>query len=546
MEIMESGKTHRVEASITADRISTLSEHIIHELFDRLTMQDVIRISCLSKTWKAFCVSFPYLNIDHQCFNNLSYDQFKNFMYHKVRDMSIKEDNLVIHKFRLRMPYKYVKEAAKEIEDCIRLVSKTSTIKDFDFEIMQEECTFVAEGYWYELFNHIYNAKTLVMLRLFGLIVMLPSNRDIKFSHLKILRLEKISVKCESAISWFFTNCPLITETRLVKCYGLKDLKVRGNLSHLKFLEVGFCSLLESVEIQAPKLEKLVLSEIKRRRGDDFHMDLSIDSETSENLRELTLCNSSIRGIAFTRLFSGCSSVESLVLDRCMNFFKIRIASQKLRKLVMKRCFDLLVTDIEAPNLTSFIFCHYLPFGSYVEYCNDALTQYCEEISQVQECMVDFTQVLWSKNIWFSLWFNKFKDSAGQKLVIYPQDKFPCDVVVLEDWSSMTEISLMSQISEEARRTIITTMSFVDLSEYVFGDFGKQLKTVIAISSTDKSILYEVLKSKPKIACKQCSSTVISKEVETCSSSTLWSLFSRIDATLKATLLSVTPKEGYP
>ncbi|RDX58105.1 F-box/LRR-repeat protein 13, partial [Mucuna pruriens] len=477
------------------DRISALPEGIIHEILDRLTILDVVRTSVLSKQWKSFFVSFPCLNIDQQNFNRLSYHWFKNFVYLKVRSMSINEERLVINKFRLRMLYGYVSEAKEEIENCTRLVSKTSTINEFDFEIM-DASVMASYFYWRELFHHIYNAKTLVVLRLSGLTVMQPSNRDIKFSHLEILRLENIKVKKESVIDWFFTSCSLIREVKLVNCHGLEHLKVCGNVGHLKVLEIGFCPRLESVEIHAPSLEKLVLSEIKRSREYRFCMGLTIDSETCESLRELTLCNSTIRGLTFTRIFSKCSNVESLVLDRCMHFFKIRIASHKLRKLVLKICFDLLVTDIEAPNLTSFTFCNYLPPGYYADSNHSSTSkcpiQYCEKISQLQECMLDFNQLLQSKIMWISLWFNKFRDSAGQKMVtIYPKNKRPYDVVVFEDLGLMAELSLMADVSEGARRTIITTMSFVDLADYVFGDCGNLLEKVLVISSTDKSLLYE-------------------------------------------------------
>ncbi|KAL5176323.1 F-box/LRR-repeat protein 13 [Glycine soja] len=541
MELLENGTAKQNEVSVTKkDYISTLTEHIIHEILSRLTMPDVARISCLSKTWKNFYVSFPCLNIEQQYFDHLSYDSFKNFMYHKVRSMSIKEESLVIHKFKLCMHYKYVREAKEEIVNCTRLISKMSTIKEFDFQIIQGN-HFDNPDYSYELLHHIYNAKMLMVLRLSGLIMIQPF-RDTKFSHLEILRLENVTVHKESDIDWFFTSCPMVREIAIVKCNGLEHLKVCGNLGNLKLLEIAFCEMLKSVEIQVPSLEKLVLYEIKRNRGDDFCMALSIDSETSESLRELTLCNSTIRGITFTCLFSRCSNVESLVLDWCMHFFKIKIASNKLRKLVVKKCLDLLVTDIEAPNLSSFLFCHYLPYGYYNSNNNGQMMQYSEEISQLQECMLDINQVLWTKNIWISLWFDKFKDSADQKLVIYPKHKNFYHAVVLEDWSSMAELALMTQISEEAERIIITTMSFAHLVDYMFGDSGKDLSSVLAFSLTDESSLYELLNNKPKVSCKPCFNVAISlQEMETFLPSRCCSSFSRIAATLKATLLSVSP-----
>ena len=51
----------------------------------------------------------------------------------------------------------------------------------------------------------------------------------------------------------------------------------------------------------------------------------------------------------------------------------------------------------------------------------------------------------------------------------------------------------MSKTSEAASRTIVTNMSFIDLADYVFGDTGKELEHVLAISSNDGSKLYEVL-----------------------------------------------------
>ncbi|KAJ1420270.1 putative F-box/FBD/LRR-repeat protein [Sesbania bispinosa] len=149
--------------------------------------------------------------------------------------------------------------------------------------------------------------------------------------------------------------------------------------------------------------------------------------------------------------------------------------------------------------------------------------KYKEEISQQQECMLDLNILLWTKNIWISLWFDKFKDTEGQKMVIYPKNK-RYDVVVLEDWSAMAELSFMTKISEEATRTTITTMSFLDLADYIFGD--KLLKSdmveVLAISSTDESKLYEVLKKKSYISSRdQYFFTVTHKiEVEAFLSST--------------------------
>ena len=380
-------------------------------------MQDIARTSCVSKALKGFCNSYPFLEFDQQHFGHLPYDRFKSFIGHKAS--MIREQGSVIFKFRFRMDLNYALEVMPDIQRCIRLVTKTNMVKEFDFQIMNND-VFLGD-YWDTFFGYIYNAESLTLLRLSGLPIVHPL-WDIKFSKLQILRLEDVRINQESVIGRFFASCPMITEIRLVRCDGLEHLKV-CELGHLKRLEVGFCPRLESVEIQAQGLEKLVLSEIKRTRFDEFYLGLSIDSQTCETLRELTLCNSSIRGITFSRMFSKCSNVESLLLDRCVHFYKITIQSQKLRRLVVRRCCDIVMTEIEAPNLTSFSFCTLPPptFYSDDSCPSSRILQYCEETSHQQDSMLDFTQTLYTKNIWISLWCDKFKDSAGQKMVIYPK-----------------------------------------------------------------------------------------------------------------------------
>ncbi|CAN0928306.1 hypothetical protein LINGRAHAP2_LOCUS36409 [Linum grandiflorum] len=79
--------------------------------------------------------------------------------------------------------------------------------------------------------------------------------RDIKF--LRSLRLSYVEVGGE-ILAHFIANCPVLEELA-VKCSDLlKKLKVVGSNS-LKCLEVRFCHLLESVEIDhAPRLVRFV------------------------------------------------------------------------------------------------------------------------------------------------------------------------------------------------------------------------------------------------------------------------------------------------
>ncbi|XP_057453022.1 uncharacterized protein LOC130744878 [Lotus japonicus] len=378
-----------------------------------------------------------------------------------------------------------MKEAIDEIERCISLIFETRTIKEFEFQFAD------------------YGNLPWTLAQPHG---------DMKLSSLQILSLEKVKVYLPHGIDRFFTSFPMVREIRLVNIVFLENLKVSG-LRHLKRLEIDSCDKLMSVEIQAPGLQKLVLTEIKRARIDEFILDLKIDSQTCETLRELTLCNSTIQYFTFNRVFSGCTKVESLVLNRCKNFFKIRIASQNLRKLVVTRCFDLRVTEINAPNLTSFTLCNYLNPSEWEEHHLYPLSQR-KKISHQQECLLDFNYMLMTKSIWLSLWFDKFKDIQGQKMVIYPKRGEKYGAVVIEDWSSMADLQLMSEICEEAAKTTITTMNFLDLVDYVLETCSprKDLRKLLTITSIDESKLYEPLSK--KVATVSCSSSVAIAKTE--------------------------------
>ncbi|XP_057425704.1 F-box protein At3g59000-like [Lotus japonicus] len=490
------------------DHISILPEEIIHNILGRLTMLDIIRTSCLSKAWNSFGVSLPCMNIDNSL-RAIPLEWFKDFMHRKVSSMGIQGKPLILFKIKLCLDHLLVYKAREEIERCMKLVFETCTIKEFVFHITSTGARYdVTNHDLYAFFHHIYNAETLNVLRLSGMSLAQPSG-VMKLSSLQSLSLQNVKLHDQSGIDWFFAACPMIRELRLIDCNHLEHLKVSG-LSHLKHLEIDSCNHLTSVEIQSPGLVKLVLSEIKRRRLDNFILGLEIDSQTCETLKELTLCNSTIRGSIFSRMFSGCTNVESLVLDNCVHFFKITILSQKLKKLAIRRCFDVLITDINAPNLTSFSFCNFCWYDSSLSF------PIIEKIIHQQDCMIDFNHTLMTKSIWISLWFDKFKDVQGQKMVIYPESDRWHDisvVIVLEDWSSMAELPLMTKICEEAAKTTITTMSFLDLADYVLESNqreGNKLENVITILSTDESKFYKTLKKKrPTISCKRCSSREI-------------------------------------
>ena len=126
------------------------------------------------------------------------------------------------------------------------------------------------------------------------------------------------------------------------------QLEIDG-LFLLKRLELGFCvnrQTIKIVEIDAPNLEKLLLSE----NGIPFSLKIN------EKTCELTVLDSTCSGKNFSRMFRGCPKLEPLVLRRCPKKCKIALSIQKIKRLVIDACHSLVITDTEAPKLSSMKF----------------------------------------------------------------------------------------------------------------------------------------------------------------------------------------------
>ncbi|KAJ1383011.1 putative F-box/FBD/LRR-repeat protein [Sesbania bispinosa] len=174
------------------------------------------------------------------------------------------------------------------------------------------------------------------------------------------------------------------------------------------------------------------------------------------------------------------------VRDFLSKLKRVEIQAPSLQKLVFPSIGEL------APNLTSFNFCNYLTIDTLN---SDDMGDPFKHKPRRKSSII--------KN-----------DTEGQKMVIYPKNK-RYDVVVLEDWSAMAELSFMTKIIEEAKRTTITTMSFHDLADYIFGDKSKSdMVKILAISSTDESKLYEVLKEKSYISSREQYFATVTDKIE--------------------------------
>jgi hypothetical protein len=65
-----------------SDKISNLPTHIAHHILSFLMMEDIARLSMVSKWWQELCISIPSLTIDGMRYRGKDYKliRFKNFL----------------------------------------------------------------------------------------------------------------------------------------------------------------------------------------------------------------------------------------------------------------------------------------------------------------------------------------------------------------------------------------------------------------------------------------------------------------------------------
>ncbi|CAN0928308.1 F-box/LRR-repeat protein At2g42730, partial [Linum grandiflorum] len=163
--------------------------------------------------------------------------RFMNWVDGVVSQMQRSSSCSKLSKFRLRFDFTNESNSKGDIDRWVKFaISKRVESLHLDLHGHFSTALVFSE----ELYNHI---KTPAGMR------------DIKF--LRSLRLSYVEVGGE-ILAHFIANCPVLEELA-VKCSDLlKKLKVVGSNS-LKCLEVRFCHLLESVEIDhAPRLVRFV------------------------------------------------------------------------------------------------------------------------------------------------------------------------------------------------------------------------------------------------------------------------------------------------
>ncbi|KAL8510550.1 hypothetical protein ACS0TY_017393 [Phlomoides rotata] len=349
-----------VDRNDEIDQISELPGPIIHHILSFLQCaKDVVRTAVLSRNWKRVFNSYHSFDFDEKWFRERggreNYDWIQAVQVQTTRFKSYVENSIAtrleplvsIDKFRL-----YVENYDTYMENWINSAIDKN-VKELDIQV----------------------------------------HKDQVFVFLRALD------DCPSIISLKLSeNCPLLEDLRFVCCSALAFISIKS-LVKLKRVEIQGCPFLFEIEIlSSNRLESFWYHE-KR------DLQCKIDLRDTQNLKNLTLKDSTMSDSLLEDWIVRCPSLEKLVLHECTELEKIKISSEKLKSLALIKCVNLSDASIDAPNLCSLEYSgHTIPFSS----------MNASHLSRVKLSILP----LQIKELYFNI-FCGFDGIKGLKLIMY-------------------------------------------------------------------------------------------------------------------------------
>ncbi|KAL6996388.1 hypothetical protein U1Q18_006516 [Sarracenia purpurea var. burkii] len=378
------------ERTDTVDRISELPEPIIHHILSFLRCpKDVARACVLSKRWRSIWSSFLTFDFDQKSFKAQGgvLAEFNRFV---ESSLSTRIAPLIcIQKFRLHIT-SFDSGLAHHMDRWL-CAATTKNVKELEIYVQIEK-------YYrrcYTLPRIVLAAETLTSLKLHG--CKLDNYNDLNLPNLRQLSIKKVYINL-NIIQSFIRSCPWIEDLRLIQCTGLVYLHV-STLINLDRVEVHECQGLKQIQIEIPNLQTFWCCV-------DRSVPCNINLECCTRLKSLTLTDTKMTDELFKDQISKFPVLEKLVLKECRALKRITILSQKLKRLALIRCKNLLGAIVDAPNLHSF------------EYTGDKIFCFSMETPKLQEAKLYFESMRKDGFEYsgedFILWLSKFQEFLGK------------------------------------------------------------------------------------------------------------------------------------
>ncbi|EXB80392.1 F-box/LRR-repeat protein 13 [Morus notabilis] len=325
------------------DRISKLSDSIIHHILAFLPAVDVVRMSLLSKRWRRMWYSVPTLNfcdliVPWHC-HKARFNKFvDNCLKYREIGMRYIADSTIT---RLELVILYDGDNAN-LDKWLNFVVVKNKVEELDLFIRP----IYGHRGRYCVPKAVLNAQSLTLLKLDGLKVKSPLL--VSLPCLKLLSLREVSGLNDHSLEDLVANCPSLEKLVVSYCGDLSTPQVSS--SSLKSCQVELESH-QRIEIEAINLESLHFRGTKRQSCET-------SLATCRSLKSLSLFEVELDGRWLEDYISE-HTLENLTISGCLGWKHIKnIRSRHLKNLVLsqKSIKEVDAIIIDAVNLISFTY----------------------------------------------------------------------------------------------------------------------------------------------------------------------------------------------
>ncbi|KAK3199566.1 hypothetical protein Dsin_022981 [Dipteronia sinensis] len=270
------------EVGRDGDRLSSLPENIIRHIFLFLGSIDIVRASSVSKQWRYFWVSMPYLNFESNGYDFGSRSEIKfNYFVNWV----LMSRNRLVDMQRFRISHLHLKENSA----FYRLMDVITGFNLHEIDLTIESKDEI------ELPQCILNCGSLVSLKLYFRNCVLKQQTFPGFSKLKSLELCFVMFIDSLSLANFVSSCPVLENLSVEGCMFVDDNIIDITSTGLKDLSFIL-----------PKLSTFFKYPIRREQAREYGLKVACPNRLS-----LKVIN--LRSLEFS--FQEMNSLQNLFMD---------------------------------------------------------------------------------------------------------------------------------------------------------------------------------------------------------------------------------------
>jgi hypothetical protein len=210
-----------------SDRISNLPIHIAHHILSFLAMEDIARLSIMSKWWQVLCISVPFLTLDGMKYRG---------QYFKLTHLKNFIDRLMLQRNRMKIVQFSVCWMFLEWDsDEYRFLTWLHEAVRCNIEVLYLDLSIFLPG-TFQMPLCVLHCESLRFLtvRLYGGILQLPSSFG--FTKLQSLSLTRVRVLDKLFVEQVSSFCNFLDKLCLDDVSGMNNINIQS--SSLKYIEI--------------------------------------------------------------------------------------------------------------------------------------------------------------------------------------------------------------------------------------------------------------------------------------------------------------------